>query len=216
MRVLLMGPPGAGKGTQARYLVEALKVPHISTGEMIREAIRSGDGPGATAQSIVAAGKLISDEVVLEIVEERLGRPDCQRGFILDGYPRTLRQAEDLDGLLARLEIRLDRVVDLSLDEEVVVRRLTLRRTCGDCGQVFHLEFNRPEKEGVCNECSGTLVQRDDDQEKVIRQRLSVYRDSARPLTDYYSKRSILVPIDAGADVMEVSRDIQRVLGVAA
>ena len=183
---------------------------------MIREAIRSGEGPGATAQSIVAAGKLISDDVVLEIVKERLGRPDCSKGFILDGYPRTLQQAEDLDELLVRLGIGLDRVIDLSLDEDVVVRRLTMRRTCGECGQVFHLEFNRPVKEAVCNDCGGVLVQRDDDREEVIRQRLSVYRDSARPLTDYYSKRSLLTPVNAGVDVRDVTRNIQKILEAAA
>jgi adenylate kinase len=212
MRVVLMGPPGAGKGTQARFLVEALAVPHVSTGNMLREAIRRGEGPGAEAKSIIDAGRLVPDNVVLKIVEKRLGEEDCRNGFILDGYPRNVAQAQDLDGVLERQERPLDRVIELVLDEKVVVQRLTMRRTCTQCGRVFHLGFNRPATEGICDGCQGPLVLREDDKEGTIRNRLKVYHDSAEALTAYYGGRSLLMRVRADQDVQEVARQLREAL----
>jgi adenylate kinase len=213
MRLVLLGPPGAGKGTQARFLVETLEVPHISTGEMIRESIRRGEGAGAAARSLVEAGKLVPDNVVLNIVEERLGQEDCGGGFVLDGYPRNVQQARDLDRVLEGMGIGLDAALEFTLDEEVVLQRLGLRRSCASCGRIFHLEFNRPEREGICDGCGSELVQRKDDQEEVIRQRLQVYRETADPLVDYYRERSILRSVSARGAVEEVARQARQALG---
>jgi len=212
MRLVLMGPPGAGKGTQARFLVQELGVPHVSTGEMIRESIRTGQGPGAEAKSIVDEGKLLPDEVVLKIVEERLGRDDCRDGFVLDGYPRNVVQAKDLDGVLERHGMPLDRVIELVLDDDIVVHRLTRRRTCPQCGRVFHLEFNRPAAEGICDGCGGALVLRDDDREDTIRNRVQVYHHSAEALSDYYAGQSLLLKVEADRDVQEIAQQLREAL----
>lgn len=187
-------------------------MPHISTGEMIREAIRRGEWPGAEAKSIVDAGKLLPDDVVLKIVEQRLGQEDCRSGFILDGYPRNVNQARDLDAVLERQDMPLDRVIELVLDEQIVVHRLTLRRTCTQCGRVFHLEFNRPAAEGICDGCQGSLELREDDKAESIQNRLKVYRDSAEAMTAYYGGRSLLKRVDAGQDVHQVARQLREAL----
>jgi adenylate kinase len=192
--------------------MEALGVPHISTGEMIRESIRRGEGQGGQAKATVDAGLLLPDDVVLKIVEERLGQEDCRAGFILDGYPRNLGQARDLDAVLERQEMPLDRVIELVLDEKIVVHRLTLRRTCAQCGRVFHLEFNRPAAEGLCDGCQGSLEQREDDKAETIQNRLEVYRHSAEALAAYYDGRSLLKRVDAGQDVQEVARRLREAL----
>jgi adenylate kinase len=179
---------------------------------MIREAIRSGAGPGATAKALVDEGQLLPDHVVLEIVEHRLQKEDCRDGFVLDGYPRNEVQAKDLDGVLERHGMPLDHVIELVLGEDVVVNRLTKRRTCTECGRVFHLEFNRPTVDGVCDGCHGALVLRDDDRESTIRKRLKVYRDSAKALAQYYDSRSLLRRLDAGQEVGEVARQVRGIL----
>lgn len=212
MRVVLMGPPGAGKGTQARFLTREWGVPHISTGDMIREAIRHGEGPGNEAKSIIDAGNLLPDVLVLQIVEKRLGTKDCRNGFILDGYPRNLRQAHDLDAVLERQATSLERVIDLLLDDEVVVYRLTMRRTCTGCGRVFHLEFNRPAVDGICDGCQAPLVLREDDKADTIRKRLALYRSSAEALRGYYGDRSLLSQVEAGQEVEEVARQLREAL----
>ncbi len=192
--------------------MEEMGLPHISTGEMIRESIRRGAAPGAEAKSIVDAGKLLPDDVVLKIVEERLGQEDCRQGFILDGYPRTVSQAKDLDAVLERQDMPLDRVIELVLDEKIVVHRLTLRRTCTQCGRVFHLEFNRPAAEGICDGCQGSLALREDDKADTIRNRLEVYRRSAEALAAYYGGRSLLKRVEADQDVREVARQLREAL----
>jgi adenylate kinase len=210
MRLVLMGPPGAGKGTQARFVVERLHIRHVSTGDMLREAVERGEGPGAEARELLAAGKLVPDEVVRQLVEERIDQADCKAGFVLDGYPRNVPQAGDLDDLLRARDQRLERVVELMLDEETAVKRLAGRRSCQSCGRAFHVGFNRAEHEGVCDGCGGMLMQREDDREEVIRDRLQVYRQAAEPLSKYYQEKGILVQISAAQDVAAVARGVAK------
>jgi adenylate kinase len=165
---------------------------------------------------LVEAGKLVPDQVVLEMVEERLGQEDCRGGFVLDGYPRNLRQAEDLDQVLDGMGSRLDAALEFVVEEEVVLRRLARRRSCSGCGRVYHLDFNRPGQEGMCDGCGGPLVQREDDREEVIRERLQVYRETAGPLVEYYRERSILRSVAADGAVEEVARQAREALGRAA
>lgn len=215
MRIVLLGPPGAGKGTQAGFLAEHHGVPHISTGDMLRQAIREGTEAGRRAEGIVNAGRLVPDDLVRDIVEERLAREDCRDGFILDGYPRNLAQAGELEEILARLDSRLDLVLELSLPEEEIVKRLSGRRTCPACKAVFHLAFNRPATEGRCDACGAELVQRDDDRESVIRERLRVYRETTAPLVEHYRKRGLLRTVSAAGEVREVAGQIRRTLEAA-
>ncbi len=214
MNIIMLGPPGAGKGTQAKMLVDRLGIPQVSTGDMLREAVKEGTDLGIKAKEYMDAGKLVPDEVVIGIVKERLAQPDCGKGFILDGFPRTIPQAQALDEALKGLGKRIDHVVNVAVPAEELVARLTGRRTCKQCGAMFHVVFNPPEKEGVCDKCGGELYQRDDDKEETIRQRLRVYEDQTSPLIDYYGKQGVLHDIDGRRSIDEIFQDILKVLGV--
>lgn len=213
MRVVLLGPPGVGKGTQASRLALRFRVPHISTGEMLRDAIRWRTAAGVAAELEVAAGRLVPDELVGRIVGERIAREDCRGGFFLDGYPRNLGQAAMLEQLLAGTGMVIDRAVELTAGEDLLVRRLCGRRTCRACGTVFHVELNRPRREGRCDACGEALVQRTDDQEGVIRERLRVYREATAPLAAYFRDRGLLQTVSAEDSVDGVTEVIAELLG---
>jgi adenylate kinase len=212
MNLILLGPPGAGKGTQSAALVERYGVPQISTGDMLRAAVKEGSPMGLKAKSCMDAGALVPDEVVIGIVRERLEKEDCKGGFILDGFPRTVAQADALQATLKELGKELDAVVSLNVDADALVERLTGRRICKGCGKGYHLKFDPPAKEGHCDLCGAELYQRDDDQEETIRKRLTVYQEQTSPLIDYYRKKGLLVSIDGMRDIGEVQADIAAAL----
>ena len=214
MRLVIFGPPGAGKGTQAKMLSEKLGVPHIATGDIFREAVKAGTELGKLAKQYMDRGELVPDEVVIGIVEERLRRPDCSKGFILDGFPRTIKQAEALDEMLQRMGVKLDAVVNLEVSEDEVVKRISLRRTCRNCGAIYHLITNPPKKEGVCDKCGGELYQRDDDREETVRSRLRVYRQQTEPLLKFYEQRGLLKNVDGEKPIEEVFKEVLAALGV--
>lgn len=199
MKLILLGAPGAGKGTQAEILCEALSIPTISTGNMIREALKSGTEMGLKAKAFIEAGGLVPDEVVIGIVQERLAMDDCKNGFILDGFPRTIPQAEALD----RMGITIDRVVDINVPDEVISQRVSGRRVCPGCGNSYHITSKKPQKDGICDKCGDTLVQRKDDQPETVKERLRVYHEQTEPLRDYYAKTGKLLVMD-GTEAREV------------
>lgn len=203
MKLILLGPPGAGKGTQAKMLTEKFGIPQISTGDILRAAVKEGTPMGLKAKSFMDAGGLVPDEVVVGIVEERLQEEDCYGGFILDGFPRTVGQADALASTLKALGKDLDSVVSLEVDVEALVERLTGRRACRACGKGYHVKFDPPKSVGICSACGGDLFQRDDDQEETIRKRLEVYGQQTAPLVNYYSESGLLVVID-GMQEMDV------------
>jgi adenylate kinase len=192
MNLILLGGPGAGKGTQAKKLIDKFQIPQISTGDILRAAVKEGTEMGRKAKEYMDAGKLVPDEVVIGIIKDRLAQPDCKKGFILDGFPRTVRQAEALDKVLAGLGNKIDHVVSIDVDEEALVNRLTGRRTCKNCGQMYHVAFSPPKKEGVCDKCGGELYQRDDDNETTVRSRLATYNQATKPLIDYYTAKALV------------------------
>lgn len=214
MRLVLLGPPGAGKGTQAASVREQLGVPHISTGEMLREAIASGTPVGRRAKAIVDGGQLVPDDVMAEMVSERLSASDAGKGFLLDGYPRNLRQGERLEEILESRGVTLDHVVYLSLDDAELVKRLSGRRTCESCGMPYHVTGAPPRREGFCDACGGALLQRPDDREEVVAERLAVYRRQTEPLVDYYRKRGLLREIEATGPVTAVAHRLLEALKV--
>ena len=212
MIVILFGPPGAGKGTQAELISRKYSIPHIATGDIFREAISKGTELGRKAEEYLKRGDLVPDDIVNGIVWERISRPDCRRGFILDGYPRTMGQAKALDEMLDRLGMSIDVVLNINVDEENIIRRLSYRRICRSCGAVYHLINNPPKREGVCDKCGGQLYQRVDDREDVIRNRLKVYYERTRPLIEYYRGRGLLVDVDGNGGIEEVWRSIESIL----
>lgn len=204
MRLILLGPPGAGKGTLAKPLMEKYHIPQISTGDILRQAVKDGTELGKSAKSYMDRGDLVPDDVIIGIVKERIKAADCQSGYIFDGFPRTVPQAEALDRVLQELGTPLTAVINMDVPEDVVVTRLSGRRTCRNCGALFHITFNPPAKEGVCNACGGELYQRDDDNETTIRQRLGVYRQQTFPLIEHYAKQSLIKTIDGAVEAKEV------------
>lgn len=215
MRLVLLGPPGAGKGTQAAAVRERLGIPHISTGEMLRGAIAAGTPLGRKAKQIVDGGNLVPDDVITEMVRERLGAEDTQRGFLLDGYPRNLGQAKSLDVILGGMGRKLDLVLCLKLSDAEVVTRLSGRRTCDGCGAPFHVVGAPPKNEGICDSCGGTLSQRADDREDVIVRRLAVYQAQTAPLVEYYRQRGILAEIEATGGILEIQERLFASLAAA-
>jgi adenylate kinase len=205
VRLVLVGPPGAGKGTQAEFIAAHLTVPKISTGDIFRANVTAGTPLGVEARRFMDAGQLVPDEVTINMVRERLAEPDSADGFLLDGFPRTVPQAAALDKLLADLGVALDIVLELVVDDDEVVRRLSGRRTCHGCGKVWHLEFDPPTHEGVCDRCGGQLFQRDDDKPETVAERLRVYARDTAPLIDFYGAQGKLVGLDAAGPVEDVT-----------
>jgi len=205
MRVIMLGPPGAGKGTQAVRIAEAYSIPHISTGDMFRANLKQGTPLGVEAKGYMDAGELVPDDVVIRMVDDRLGWDDTARGWNLDGFPRTEGQAEALDALLADKGTPIDVVLRFAVDDEEVVERLSGRRVCRECGAVYHVNANPPEGEGTCDACGGELYQRDDDREDVIRTRLASYADDTAPLEAFYSERGLLRDVEAVGDIDDVT-----------
>lgn len=212
MRLVIMGPPGAGKGTQSALISSKYGIPHVSTGDMFREILKRSDDLANRIRKYVESGELVPDELVVEMVRDRICRPDCERGFILDGFPRTVAQAEALDRMLESAGKELNAALYLRVSEEAVVRRLSRRRVCESCGAIYHLDYNPPKRPRVCDRCGGRLIQRDDDREEVIRERLRVYHEQTEPLINYYGEKGLLVEIDGCKEIHEVWEDVQRVL----
>jgi adenylate kinase len=205
VRLVLVGPPGAGKGTQAQFIASHFAVPKISTGDIFRTNVSDGTDLGLEARKYMDAGDLVPDEVTIGMVKDRLSHDDTSEGFLLDGFPRTVQQAVVLDDMLAANDVGLDVVLELVVDDEEVVRRLSGRRTCRRCGHVWHLDFDPPATDGVCDRCGGELFQRDDDSELTIRHRLEVYADQTSPLIGYYGDRGLLSGVDATGPVEDVT-----------
>ena len=206
MRIVLVGPPGAGKGTQAEYIASHLSVPKISTGDILRANVADGTALGREAKGYMDAGELVPDQVVINMVRDRLADPDAEDGFLLDGFPRTVPQAQELDKMLADLGTGLDLVLELVVEEEEVIRRLSGRRTCRGCGKIWHVEFDPPATDGVCDRCGGELFQRDDDKPETIAERLRVYARDTQPLVAYYGAQGKLVGLDAVGPVEDVTQ----------
>ncbi|MEV1331201.1 adenylate kinase [Micromonospora costi] len=205
MRLVLVGPPGAGKGTQAEFIAAHLAVPKISTGDIFRSNVSQGTPLGVEAKRYMDAGELVPDEVTINMVRDRLAEPDASEGFLLDGFPRTTPQAAALDKLLADLGTALDVVLELVVDDDEVIRRLSGRRTCRGCGKIWHVEFDAPTREGICDRCGAELFQRDDDKPETIATRLREYAEKTAPLVDYYGAQGKLVGIDATGPVEDVT-----------
>ena len=205
MRLVLVGPPGAGKGTQAQFIAAQFAIPKISTGDIFRANVSEGTELGMTAKKYMDAGDLVPDEVTNAMVAERLKEDDAVDGFLLDGFPRTLPQAATLDDMLASLGSKLDVVLELVVDDEEVIRRLSGRRTCHSCGHIWHVDFDPPTREGICDHCGGRLFQRDDDRPDTVKHRLEVYAEQTAPLIAYYAEKGVLVGIDATGPVDDVT-----------
>ena len=213
MKLLIMGRPGAGKGTQAVNIKEYFNIPHISTGDMFRAAIKNQTKLGVTAKSYMDKGLLVPDEVTIGIVQERLLEDDCKNGFLLDGFPRTIAQAEALEIFLTANNIKLDAVLDINVPAEILVRRMVGRRVCKGCGATFHVEFNAPKVEGICDVCGTPLIQRADDTEETATNRLSVYDNNTAPLLEFYAKQNILKTVNGDQPLDKVFEDVKNVLG---
>ncbi|MEE0981529.1 MAG: adenylate kinase [Acutalibacteraceae bacterium] len=201
MKLILLGAPGAGKGTQAEVICDALKIPAISTGNIIRDALAKGTEMGLKAKSFIDAGQLVPDEVVIGIIKDRLAKDDCANGFILDGFPRTIPQAEALDAM----GIEIDRVVDIEVSDEKIAARMSGRRVCKACGASYHLEYKAPKQEGVCDACGAELIQRKDDHPDTVLERLAIYHEQTEPLKDFYSNKGILRIVEGQEEVADTS-----------
>ena len=208
MRLVLLGPPGAGKGTQASSIVEKSNIPHISTGDIYRANIKEGTALGQEAKAYMDKGLLVPDELVVSIVKDRLLKDDCKEGFLLDGFPRTVRQAEALDSELDKMGIKLDRVININADPEILIERAVGRRICRECGATYHVKYNPPKVEGVCDKDGGELYQRDDDTEETVTTRINVYMEQTEPLIDYYKNQGLLLDVDGTRKIEEVFVDI--------
>jgi adenylate kinase len=207
-----MGLPGAGKGTQAEKISEKYKIPHISTGDMFRSAIKEGTELGIKAKSFMDQGALVPDEVTIGIVKERLSKDDCEKGFLLDGFPRTIAQADALQTLLSELDQEIDHVLHVKVPEEKLVERLSGRRICPTCGRAYHVMYNPPEKEGICDRDGSALIQRDDDKPETVKNRLAINIEQSKPLLDFYDDKGYLVTLDGDQDIDKVFEDIQSVI----
>ena len=213
MRLLIMGRPGAGKGTQAANIKEYYGIPHISTGDMFRAAIKEGTELGKLAKSYMDKGALVPDEVTIGIVKERLLKDDCKKGFLLDGFPRNVLQAEALDSFMKEQGISLDAVLDVNVDASILIRRIVGRRICKTCGATYHIVYNPTKVEGKCDVCSSNLIFRDDDQTETVLNRLKVYHQQTQPLSDFYAKKGILKEVDGTMDMNDVFAAIVKILG---
>ena len=215
MFILLMGPPGAGKGTQAEKLIHDFALPHISTGDMFRAAVKAATPMGLEAKKYMDKGALVPDEVTIGVVREALNKPEYSKDFMLDGFPRTLEQAIALDKIMGDMGKKLDRVLNINVADGELVQRVTGRRICKECGATYHVKFNPTKVEGKCDKCGGVLYQRDDDREETVRNRLVAYHGQTEPLFDYYRKAGIYVEIDGLQDINKVYGDVKAALGKA-
>lgn len=213
LRAVLLGPPGAGKGTQAVRLVEKYEIPHISTGDIFRKNIKEGTELGKKAQEYMNAGALVPDELVVDLVKDRLQQDDCKNGFLLDGFPRTIFQAEKLDEFLSESNLKMDIVINLKVEKDALIKRLTGRRVCKDCGASYHIVNIPPKKEGVCDICGGELIQRKDDNIETVENRINVYEEQTAPLIGYYKEAGSLVDFDGEASLDEVFDAIVQAIG---
>ncbi len=213
MNIVFLGPPGAGKGTQAKMIAEKYGIPQISTGDMFREHLSKGTELGKKAKEYMDKGQLVPDEIVLGMVEERLKQPDCEKGFILDGFPRTVPQAEALDKLLEKMGKKIDYAILIDVPDEELVKRLTGRRTCKKCGMMYHIVFKPPKEDNKCDVCGGELYQRADDNEETVRNRLKVYHEQTEPIIQYYEQKGVLHRIDGIGSIEEIFDRIVKVLG---
>ena len=212
MRLVFLGAPGAGKGTQAKKLVEKYKIPQISTGDILRAAVAAGTPLGKEAKSYMDKGELVPDSVVIGLVKERIAQDDCKKGCILDGFPRNTAQAEVLDKVLAEMKAPLDAAVDVDVNRDILLKRLTGRRTCKNCQQMYNIYFSTSKKEGVCDKCGGELFQRNDDKEETIKRRLDVYDAQTAPLMDYYKKKGILKSVMGTGSIDEIFSKVCSVI----
>ena len=208
MKLVILGPPGAGKGTQAEYIVERYNIPHISTGDIFRENIKNNTELGKKAKSYMDKGLLVPDDLVIALVEDRLNKEDAKEGFLLDGFPRTVAQAVSLDSILDKNDEKLTKVINISVDPEILIERAVGRRVCKTCGMTYHVKFNPPKEEGICDKDGTKLIQRDDDTEETVKTRISVYFDQTAPLIDYYRAQNLLIDIDGAKEIDKVFDDI--------
>lgn len=212
MNIMLFGAPGAGKGTQAKFLIEKYGIPQISTGDILRAAIKEGTPMGLEAKKFMDEGKLVPDSTIIGIIRDRLSQEDCKKGFILDGFPRTLAQAEALEILMKEMGIKLDKVISLNVPDELIVGRVTGRKVCPACGASFHVTFNPPKVEGKCDYCGADLITRKDDNAETVTKRLAEYHSQTAPLFDFYKTRNLLVDIDGTKDVNVITKEIFAIL----
>jgi adenylate kinase len=212
MKLVLVGPPGSGKGTQAKMLIAQYQIPQISTGDILRQAVKDGTPLGKEAKTYMDQGSLVPDALIINLIKERIKAADCKVGYIFDGFPRTIAQAEALEKLLQGLATKLDAVISIEVPEDEVVKRLSGRRTCKSCGALFHVLYTPPAKQGICDKCGGELFQRDDDNEATIRQRLAVYRTQTAPLIEYYTKQRLLKVVPGTGEPQDIFTAICRAI----
>lgn len=213
MKIIMLGAPGAGKGTQAKLLAKEFQIPHISTGDIFRMNIKEGTDLGKEAKRYMDQGQLVPDSLTIQLVIDRLGKEDCANGYILDGFPRTIPQAESLDEALNKLDDKLDFAINVEVPDENITERMAGRRACLSCGATYHVAFNPPKKEGVCDICQGELILRDDDKPETVKERLGVYHKQTQPLISYYEKQGLLVTVDGTQKVEEVLKQILECVG---
>ncbi len=212
MKIIMLGAPGAGKGTQAKMIADKYNIPHISTGDIFRSNIKEGTPLGMEAKEYMDKGQLVPDDLTVRILLDRVSKDDCRNGYVLDGFPRTIPQAEVLDNEVAKLGQKIDYAIDVNVPDEAIVRRMGGRRCCPKCGATYHIEYIRPQKEGICDECGSDLILRDDDKPETVLKRLEVYHQQTQPLIDHYSKLNILRTVDGTKDMQEVFEAITEYL----
>lgn len=213
MRIILLGPPGSGKGTQAKFIIEKFSIPHISTGDIFRLHISQKSLLGLEAKSYIDKGQLVPDEVTVQLIKSRLTEDDCKNGFLLDGFPRTIKQADALESLLKEINVSVDSVINIEVSTEDIIDRITGRRVCKKCGASYHIIFNPSAANDICDRCGGPLIQREDDTEGTVRKRLEVYESETKPLIRYYEEKGLLRNVNGSQDIAKVFKDICNILG---
>ncbi len=213
MKIVMLGAPGAGKGTQAKMIADKYEIPHISTGDIFRANIKNGTELGKEAKTYMDQGALVPDELTVRILLDRVVKADCTNGYVLDGFPRTIPQAEVLDAKLSEMNEKIDYAINVDVPDENIVRRMSGRRACVNCGATYHLVHVPPKKEGICDKCGNELILRDDDKEETVKNRLKVYHDQTQPLIDFYTAKGVLKSVDGTVDMMDVFKAITDILG---